>query len=203
MQNKSQSVFAKIGAFFAGIWAGIKRIFLKIFPKRAAKYFDADRHELKYILIMAVTALLINFYMEWFARFTTSPLEGFRWALSNPLVFLYNALIIFATMTIALIFKRQLRREALLIEFLTKSRRRRFKIAEREEERRERHDDGARKTSDRMTNAQTGKRDDRTRENPTALRFDARGADLFDFVALRLRSVFRHNHSSLSARPVS
>ncbi len=96
-----------MAGFFRAIGAWIKKIFLKIFPRRAAKYFDADRHEVKYILIMAIIALLINLYMEWFARLTTSPVEGFRWAFSNPLIFVYNALIIFATLTFALIFRRR------------------------------------------------------------------------------------------------
>ncbi len=107
MQSKSKGILASIAAFFKAIWAGIKNIFLKIFPRREAKYFDATRHELKYILFMAVGALVINLFMESFARLTTSPLEGIRWALTNPLVFLYNALIIFATLTFALIFKRR------------------------------------------------------------------------------------------------
>ena len=102
-----------MAGFFRSVGAWIKRIFLKIFPRRAAKYFDADRHEVKYLLIMAIIALLINLYMEWFARLTTSPVECFRWAFSSPLVFLYNALIIFVTLTFALIFKR--RRFALFI----------------------------------------------------------------------------------------
>ncbi|MBQ1329092.1 MAG: LTA synthase family protein, partial [Mogibacterium sp.] len=42
-----------------------------------------------------------------FARITTAPLEGFRWAVTHPVVFLYNTLIIFATMTIALLFRRR------------------------------------------------------------------------------------------------
>lgn len=107
MQSKSKGILASIAAFFKAIWAGIKNIFLKIFPRREAKYFDATRHELKYILFMAVGALVINLFMESFARLTTSPLEGIRWALTNPLVFLYNSLIIFATLTFALIFKRR------------------------------------------------------------------------------------------------
>ncbi|MBR2674423.1 MAG: LTA synthase family protein [Mogibacterium sp.] len=82
-------------------------IFRKIFTRKAAKYFDAERHEAKYILLMAFSALLINLYMEWFARFTTSPLEGFGWAIRNPLVFLFNTLIVFTSMTAALLFKRR------------------------------------------------------------------------------------------------
>ena len=107
MQQKIRSVLAAIAAFFGKIGRGIGKAFYRIFPKRAAKYFDADRHEVKYIGLMALGAILINLYIEVFARFTTSPLEGFRWAFTHPVVFLYNTLIIFATMTIALLFKRR------------------------------------------------------------------------------------------------
>jgi len=96
-----------IAAFFGKIFHGIGRAFLKIFPKRASKYFDADRHEFKYIGLMALGALAINLYIEEFARFTTAPFEGFHWAFTNPVVFLYNTLVIFATMTIALLFRRR------------------------------------------------------------------------------------------------
>lgn len=85
----------------------IRSGFIKIFPRRAAKYFDADLHEFKYIFMMFVYALGINIYTEVFARFTTSPVRGFVWAFEHPLVFLYNTLIIFATMTFALLFKRR------------------------------------------------------------------------------------------------
>lgn len=91
------------------IWLAlkIKDIYFKIFPRREAKYFDADRHELKYIGLMVCYAIGINLYIEWFARITKGPFMVFTWILHNPLVFLLNALIIFATMTIALLFKRR------------------------------------------------------------------------------------------------
>ena len=87
--------------------SGKGKIFQKIFPKREAKYYDAERHEGKYLLLMAGIALIINLYMEWFARLSTGPLEGFRWALENPVVFLYNTFLIFVSMTFALLFKRR------------------------------------------------------------------------------------------------
>ena len=96
-----------IGAFFKKLGRGISKVFYKIFPKRAAKYFDADLHEFKYIALMALYAVCIDLYMEWFARFTTGPFEGFRWAATHPAIFLYNTLVIFTTMTIALLFKRR------------------------------------------------------------------------------------------------
>lgn len=91
------------------LWLGnkIKDIFYKVFPRREAKYFDADKHELKYIGMMILGALGITLYMEWFARITTGVFTIFEWIFHNPLVFLYNALIVFATMTVALLFKRR------------------------------------------------------------------------------------------------
>ena len=107
MQEKIRKVLAAIGAFFVKLWHGIGKVFYKVFPRRASKYFDADRHEFKYIGLMALVALATELYIEVFARITTAPLEGFRWAFTHPVVFLYNTFIIFATMTIALLFRRR------------------------------------------------------------------------------------------------
>ena len=107
MQEKIHRVLAAIGAFLVKLWHGIGKVFYKVFPRRESKYFDADRHEFKYIGLMALVAVAIELYIEVFARITTAPLEGFRWAVTHPVVFLYNTLIIFATMTIALLFRRR------------------------------------------------------------------------------------------------
>ena len=97
-----------IRAAFGKLGNAISSAFLKIFPKRAAKYFDADRHEVKYILNMALYALVIDLYIETFARLSAGGiLEGFRWAITHPVIFLYNVLIIFCTMTFALLFRRR------------------------------------------------------------------------------------------------
>ena len=107
MLDEIRRIAGLIAFFFKRLWLGIRKVFYKIFPRRAAKYFDADLHELRYIALMALYAIVINLYMEWFARFTTSPVEGFRWAFTHPLVFLFNTLIIFSTMTVALLFRRR------------------------------------------------------------------------------------------------
>ena len=107
MQDRIRKIFAVIAAFFTKVGQVISKVFLKIFPRRESKYFDANRHEAKYIGLMAFSALAIYLYIEEFARLTTSPVEGFRWAFSHPVIFLYNTLIIFATITIALLFKRR------------------------------------------------------------------------------------------------
>ena len=96
-----------IAAFFVKVGQVISKVFLKIFPRRESKYFDANRHEAKYIGLMALSALAIYLYIEEFARLTTSPVEGFLWAFTHPVIFLYNTLIIFATITLALLFKRR------------------------------------------------------------------------------------------------
>jgi len=107
LQDKIRRFLAVIGAFFRKVGQGIGKAFYKVFPKRAAKYFDADLHEAKYIGLMALSALAIYIYIEEFARLTTSPIEGIRWAFTHPVVFLYNTLIIFATLTLALLFRRR------------------------------------------------------------------------------------------------
>ena len=56
---------------------------------------------------MALYAFVINLYIETFARLQTGITEGIRWAVTHPVIFLYNMLIIFSTMTLALLFKRR------------------------------------------------------------------------------------------------
>lgn len=106
-KEKIISILLIIAKPFIKVGLKIKETFYKVFPRREVKYFDADKHELKYIGLMAVYALVLNLYLEWFGRLFKSPIEVFTWIIHNPLVFLYNALIIFATMTIALLFKRR------------------------------------------------------------------------------------------------
>ena len=107
MQEKIRRLLAVIVAFLKKAGQGISKAFYKVFPRRASKYFDADLHEGRYIGLMALSALAIYIYIEEFARLTTGPLEGIRWVFTHPVVFIYNTLIIFATMTLALLFKRR------------------------------------------------------------------------------------------------
>ena len=107
MLDKLKLILRVLVIPFAKLGHGIKTVFYKIFPRRASKYFDADLHEVKYVMLMAFGALIINLYLEWFARFSTSLVEGFIWAFTHPVVFLYNTLIIFSSMTFALLFKRR------------------------------------------------------------------------------------------------
>ena len=105
--EKLKWVLSLIAAPLRRLGSELARVFLKIFPRRAAKYFDADLHEVKYILWMALYAFVINLYIETFARLQTGIMEGIRWAVTHPVIFLYNMLIIFSTMTLALLFKRR------------------------------------------------------------------------------------------------
>ncbi len=107
MQDRIRRFLAVIVAFFKKAGQGIGKAFYKVFPKRTSKYFDANLHEVKYIWLMALSALLVYLYIEEFARLTTGPMEGIRWAFTHPVVFLYNILIIFASMTLALLFRRR------------------------------------------------------------------------------------------------
>lgn len=106
-KEKIVSYLLIIAKPFIWLWNKLKTFYFRVFPKREAKYFDADKHELKYIGLMVLYALGIAFYIEWFGRLFTSPFAVFGWIIHNPLCFLYNALIIFATMTVALLFKRR------------------------------------------------------------------------------------------------
>ena len=57
----------------------------------------------------AVWALLLNLVIETLGRMpTTSVWGGFQFLIDEPIVFLYNTLIIFATLVIASVFKRRL-----------------------------------------------------------------------------------------------
>ena len=56
----------------------------------------------------AIGALIINLILETLGRFSTADLlGGIRFMFSDPLVFIYNTMIIFATLVIASIFKRR------------------------------------------------------------------------------------------------
>jgi len=107
LQDKIKRIPNFFLTIFVKICQKIKALFFKVFPRRAAKYFDADLHEVKYIFLMLIYAFAINLYIELTARYTTGPFEGLLWMLRHPLVFLYNMLIIFCTMTFALLFKRR------------------------------------------------------------------------------------------------
>ena len=96
-----------IAAPFKRLFYHIVEFYYRVFPKKPPKYFDAEIHEKKYIGRMAIVALILELYIESFAKLTISPLAGIKWMFTSPLVFLFNSLILFATMTIALLFRRR------------------------------------------------------------------------------------------------
>ena len=77
------------------------------FPKKPPKYFDGGLHQHRYLLLMGLSSFLIYLYIEEFARITSGVFDGIKFLFTHPIIFFYNAGIIFATMTIALLFKKR------------------------------------------------------------------------------------------------
>lgn len=107
MREKIKKLLVKIKELVKIPFIKARAWFNKKFPRKAPKYFDGDLHEAKYILWMLVYAFFIYLFIEVFARITTGPLEGFLFLFRHPIVFFYNVSIIFATMTLALLFKKR------------------------------------------------------------------------------------------------
>lgn len=85
----------------------VRNKFNEKFPRKEPKLYDASLHEILFIRNMAIYAFLINLFIEVFARVTNGPFDGFLFLFKHPVIFFYNVLIIFATMTVALLFKRR------------------------------------------------------------------------------------------------
>ncbi len=67
--------------------------------------FDKYRHG--FLGFCVVYAFILNLFMETLARKGVSWAGGFQFLVNSPLVFLYNTLIIFATLTFAALFRRR------------------------------------------------------------------------------------------------
>ena len=80
---------------------GIQQKYREKFPKKQPKLYDADIHEMKYILKLAILAFFMYLYIETFARATDGIFNGVMMIWKQPLIFVYNWLIIFATLTIS------------------------------------------------------------------------------------------------------
>ncbi len=76
----------------------IKKIFSRI-----GKWLS-DTYNAHPLLFCVITSIIIEFYIESFSRH--SILSGLRFTFLQPLTFLYNSLIIFATMSVSLIIRR-------------------------------------------------------------------------------------------------
>jgi len=77
------------------------------FPKKVPKLNDGKLHDRKFILKLAIVSILMNLYIETFARITSGVLDGAMFLFKHPIIFLYNCLIIFATMCLALMFRKR------------------------------------------------------------------------------------------------
>lgn len=77
------------------------------FPKKPPKYFDGQQHELKFLRDMAIQSFLIYLYIETFARATSGIFNGVMMIWKQPVIFLYNTLIIFTCLSLSLLFKRR------------------------------------------------------------------------------------------------
>lgn len=106
MSDKAKKDKKEKKKVFSSIKSGINRIYDKI-PKKESKLYDGKIHQEHFILKLALASLLIYLYIEEFARITTSIAGGFLMIVNQPLVFLYNWLIIFTTLSISLLFKRR------------------------------------------------------------------------------------------------
>lgn len=86
---------------------GIQQKYREKFPRKQPKLYDADIHEMKYILKLAILAFFMYLYIETFARATDGIFNGVMMIWKQPLIFVYNWLIIFATLTISLLFRKR------------------------------------------------------------------------------------------------
>ena len=85
----------------------IQKKFREKFPKKKPRFHDADLHEKRYILRLAAMSFLMYLYIETFARATDGIFNGVMMLWKQPVVFLYNWLIIFATLTLTLLFRKR------------------------------------------------------------------------------------------------
>ncbi len=60
------------------------------------------------VIKTALVAIFLNLIIELLARFTVTPLGGLLFMFEEPLVFFYNALIIYATLIPVILFKRRI-----------------------------------------------------------------------------------------------
>ena len=104
----------KFKKFCKGVIARIKggavRVhdrYRKRFPKKVPKLNDGKLHDRRYILKLAIWAFAMNLYIETFARITSGVFDGILFLFQHPIIFLYNCLMIFTTMCLALMFRKR------------------------------------------------------------------------------------------------
>ncbi len=84
----------------------VKKAYNKI-PKRESKLYDGQSHQARYLVKIAIQSFIIYLFIEEFARITVSLVGAPLMIINQPLVFIYNWGIIFATLSISLLFKRR------------------------------------------------------------------------------------------------
>lgn len=107
MKEKVLSVLKRIKRALLNVYDKAHTKFRKRFPKKPPKYYDGKLHDRRYLVKLAIISFFIYLYIEVFARITIGPFEGFLYLFRHPVIFFYNCLIIFTTLTLALFFRRR------------------------------------------------------------------------------------------------
>lgn len=104
----------KVKAAVAKVAGVIKKAIMKVydkyrkkFPKKPPKYFDDSVHYRKYVFKLMLCAFFMYLFIEEFARITISPIGGILFLVQHPIIFFYNWLIIFTTLTLCLLFRKR------------------------------------------------------------------------------------------------
>ncbi len=98
LKNKTVSIFRGVGDFFKAAWLRTLNFFKYLGSRIYCIYCKRP------LLFCITAALLSEFFIETVSRH--SLFEGLKFTFLSPIVFLYNALIIFAIFAISLVIKR-------------------------------------------------------------------------------------------------
>ena len=101
--SKLKNIPIRVMQFIKG---KVKKAYNKI-PKRESKLYDGQSHQARYLVKIAIQSFIIYLFIEEFARITVSLVGAPLMIINQPLVFIYNWGIIFATLSISLLFKRR------------------------------------------------------------------------------------------------
>ena len=75
--------------------------------KNEIKKFEASENYFKYLGKIAIIAIILNLYIETFARQSRGIGQGFVYMFTSPVVFFYNAFIIFAVLSLSLLVHKR------------------------------------------------------------------------------------------------
>lgn len=107
MIKDSKLKFKKIPANILSFIKGMAQKAYNKIPKKESKLYDGQHHQALYLIKIALMSLVIYLFIEEFARITVSFIGALLMVVNQPLVFIYNWGIIFATLSISLLFKRR------------------------------------------------------------------------------------------------